>query len=414
MFHGPRLQAVRRMERNGDNGALATLVALPRRDLVAGFGDEAYVIDPILLDAAGQAVAFWVLENFDRSVDIFPYSLGTLRFFGPPPPVGRTLACRVLIESMEETRMSSDIELLDAEGVPWCRFTAWEDRRFDLPKSFIRLRHSPETGRIAHPWSRTNQPLPAAGEGNTSCMRIDDEHAESLFEAHAGIWARMLSHLVLGRQERALWSDLQTAVPKRRREWLLGRCAAKDAVRSLVRQAAGLDLCPADVEILPDPHGRPTVQGPWLPRLGLAMEVSIAHTDGLVMAMASGDPGIRVGIDAEPVRTLEAGFETLAFTREERDLLDRHPGEGETARCEWALRFWCAREAAFKAVGGRIEGGNIRVAEADFDSGAVTLRMAQEPLARSGSSAARSIVAQTIRDQTFIIATTEYPTGGDL
>ena len=57
------------------------------------------------------------------------------------------------------------------------------------------------------------------------------------------------------------------AVEKRRHEWLLGRCAAKQAVGSLLERDLDLHLPPNEIEIVPDPYGRPLVEycgaGPW-------------------------------------------------------------------------------------------------------------------------------------------------------
>ena len=60
------------------------------------------------------------------------------------------------------------------------------------------------------------------------------------------------------------------AVEKRRQEWLLGRCAAKEAVRSLLEDLH-LQLA-QQIEIVPDPYGRPQVQslGGPMARAGLS------------------------------------------------------------------------------------------------------------------------------------------------
>jgi len=60
-------------------------------------------------------------------------------------------------------------------------------------------------------------------------------------------------------------------------KWLLGRCAAKDAVRALVKEHFRVDLCPADVEIVPDGYGRPQVAGAWTRQIGMTPAVSISH-----------------------------------------------------------------------------------------------------------------------------------------
>ena len=50
------------------------------------------------------------------------------------------------------------------------------------------------------------------------------------------------------------------AVEKRRHEWLLGRWAAKEAVQSLLERELDLRLPSTEIEIVPDPYGRPQVE----------------------------------------------------------------------------------------------------------------------------------------------------------
>jgi phosphopantetheinyl transferase len=82
--------------------------------------------------------------------------------------------------------------------------------------------------------------------------------------------------------------------------------------------------------------------------------ISIAHVEGVAVAIACLEPLSRVGIDVEPIIERSAGFESTAFLSEERALLDRWSG---VDRAEWITRFWCAKEALAKATGlGFIEG----------------------------------------------------------
>jgi phosphopantetheine--protein transferase-like protein len=76
--------------------------------------------------------------------------------------------------------------------------------------------------------------------------------------------------------------------------------------------------------------------------------VSIAHTEGVAVAIASRDPAARVGIDVEKVVDRAASFEAMAFSSRERALLDRL---SRGTRSEWIARFWTAKEAAAKATG---------------------------------------------------------------
>jgi phosphopantetheinyl transferase (holo-ACP synthase) len=95
---------------------------------------------------------------------------------------------------------------------------------------------------------------------------------------------------VLSRRERATWDNLQ-ASSKQRYDWLLGRCAAKDAVRMLIQERFGEQLCAADVEIVADAAGRLSVEGAWKQRLGVSPAVAIANSGvaGAVAALTAAD-----------------------------------------------------------------------------------------------------------------------------
>jgi phosphopantetheinyl transferase (holo-ACP synthase) len=47
--------------------------------------------------------------------------------------------------------------------------------------------------------------------------------------------------------------------PRRRRDWLAGRCAAKELIRSYLLERAGLALARSHIEILNDENGAPRV-----------------------------------------------------------------------------------------------------------------------------------------------------------
>ncbi len=126
-----------------------------------------------------------------------------------------------------------------------------------------------------------------------------------------------------------------------------------------------------------DEHGRPLLirLGPLA--TGAAPAISIAHADGVAIALAVLDPAARVGIDVESIVERPAGFETTAFTTGERALLDRWSGPG---RAEWVARFWCAKEAAAKASGLGLAGGpaGAEVVEVHEETGVIHVRLAPE------------------------------------
>jgi phosphopantetheinyl transferase (holo-ACP synthase) len=185
----------------------------------------------------------------------------------------------------------SDIEVLDRAGKVYYRLENWETRRFPQPPRFLRLRIDPRGTYISTPWK---EPIAALHGRRLACCRVEGLSQEFLESSH-GVWLKTLAYLVLSRRERALWENLQLP-PIERYHWLLGRAAAKDAVRMLIHESFGEQLCAADVEILVDASGRPVVEGAWKQRLRVNPVVAMANS-GIAGAVAALDAAELAGVD---------------------------------------------------------------------------------------------------------------------
>jgi len=372
MFHGPAFRGVVSMDHWGEDGAEATLEVLSLEGLFASGAGQMPLTDPVLLDQPGQVVAFWMAEHLERGYVIFPFRVEALHLYGPPLPVHEKVKCQARIELVGDWQVRSDLDVVRDDGRLWARFVGWEDRRFDLPWSFFRYLLKPRGMVLSSPWAAPVAQLPDPSA--FQCCRLDvDEFPEGFFEAHGGIWRRVLAHLVLSRQEREIWRNLRTP-GHRRTEWLLGRAVAKDAVRLYLKDRYGMELCPADVEIVADEHGQPRVQGPWMEKLENGLVLSLTHSGGVVVAIVGGaDVSAGVGVDVEPVGRVNEDVERVAFTPQEQELLSsvRHASNDD-----WPLRFWCAKEAVAKALGqGMVAGPQALVVEAlDVHTGSVKIR----------------------------------------
>jgi phosphopantetheinyl transferase len=136
-------------------------------------------------------------------------------------------------------------------------------------------------------------------------------------------------------------------VPKRRREWLAGRIAAKEVIGRR-HGLVGDDRFRA-IEIVsrragPE-RGRPVYRvGGELGRFDL----SISHSGDIGAVALAPEPGQRVGIDVERVEPRPPGFEPLALGAVERERL-----EGLEADPRWRMitQMWALKEALTKAVG---------------------------------------------------------------
>jgi phosphopantetheinyl transferase len=232
-----------------------------------------------------------------------------------------------------------------------------------------------------------------------SCCRLS--LPLDFMDADGGIWWETLAHFALGRAERDVWRSLGGA--RRRRDWLLGRVAAKDAVRLHLLGTRGVRLFPADIAIVADRFGKPEPAGPALARLGVSLSVSIAHTDGAAMALAS-EPARGIGIDMERLDRRRGDYERAAFHEAERALLG---ADDMAARGERALRLWCAKEAVAKALGRGLMGSPLNLERRGGDD-----RLERVDLTVAGSLARelphlvdRPVTAFVTRQADWIVAT---------
>ncbi len=375
MFHGPRFQGVVSLDRWGEDGTEATMVTLPTRDLFASTPDPTLLIDPVLLDAAGQLVGFWALEHLSDGFTGFPFTVEELRLFEPNPAPGTPVRGLARIAYVSARQVRADIDLVGPDGRLLARLVGWTDHCLDLPEPLSQaMNSSPRDAALGAPWKTMIDGLPAPE--TFVCWRIDELPVDSL-AAHGRIPQRILAPWVLSRQERATWTSLAGS-EQFRSEWLLGRAAAKEAARAVLRDSFDLDLYPADVDIIADEHGNLVTGGSWALAVQRAPLVSLAHCDGVVVAIAGADPRCQgVGIHLERI------------------------GPGQQ---EGALRLQCAKEAAGKALGCGPEGpAGLATADLDPHSGVVRISAAASPTA-SVTLGPEPLIVRTVRDGDWIAA----------
>jgi phosphopantetheinyl transferase/acyl carrier protein len=213
--------------------------------------------------------------------------------------------------------------------------------------------------------------------------------------------------MILSPGELEHWTSMR-AVEKRRHEWLLGRAVAKEAVRSLLKRDLDLSLQPEEIEIVPDPYGRPLVK---CGRGGAdAPALSIAHSHGTAVALAVLDPQARVGIDLENLTHRRGDFESIAFSPDERGLLEALPPD---VRREWALRMWCAKEALGKALGRGLSAGLLafHIIRIEAATGFVELELRDLALQQFPQFHGKTLIVYTERESDFVFSTIIYQQG---
>jgi acyl transferase domain-containing protein/phosphopantetheinyl transferase len=350
LFHGPQFQGVTRVDAYADNGIRGELVSL---EAPGG-----------LLDNAGQLMGFWIRTTVAANKLAFPATIGRLELFGPHPPAGERLDCTVWIRSVTDTTVTADLEVCHADGTVWARITNWADRRFLTDDAVDPILRWPERNRIAE-----TQP------GGWLLLRdrwTDPANRELVMRRY------------LTSAERRRYAEQN---PRGRHRWLLGRMAAKDALRQWRWDRGAGPLYPAQFEIGNDDTGRPTVSGPTE-----GAGISIAHSGEYAVALAGETDGdIGVGIDVQLIEERTPQFEPTACTDSERALLDAMTlataaanGRSEApategaaaARSEWLTRFWAAKEAVAKAIGTGLGGRPHQFEIIDVDGPRLLVRAA--------------------------------------
>jgi phosphopantetheinyl transferase (holo-ACP synthase) len=146
---------------------------------------------------------------------------------------------------------------------------------------------------------------------------------------------------------------------KRRSDWVLGRAAAKQAVRGALSQLGGEVPDWGDFSVLPSGlTGAPQVV---LPSQFPDLAVSLTHGHGQAAAWSTqaGKDGGLPGVDLERVRPRRLGTLRFYLHPEERGWVLELPGfdvdpppqnADPTPRDRAAIVLWALKEAAFKAL----------------------------------------------------------------
>lgn len=181
---------------------------------------------------------------------------------------------------------------------------------------------------------------------------VESKHLHDLVVVRAGAsrqdctsladrWYDLLMLELLDDHERA-WLPSQRCGVRRSQEFLLGRLAAKIAIREALRAKIG-PVALTDIRLEPHPAG-PQVQVRSRPST-LNVVVSLAHRDRVAIALASSAPGLGVGIDLER-RQLPQAVSRFGLRDDERHLL---AALDDSRRPEAAARIWAAKESSAKA-----------------------------------------------------------------
>lgn len=364
MFHGDRLQGVKHLQQWSNDGIEGDLEVLPTDAFFSHTRYPVFQLDPGLLDAAGQLVGYWISEQWGPEDSYcFPFHVDAIYQYVDPLSPGTLVVCRSAMHFTNEHQIEANFELLDTTGRIIGRIEGWKDICYQVPRNnFYPCRISPQSEYLSDPWMQV--------ETGTIC-RLVSPFPENFLDTSWSIWKRMLAHLMLSQVERNYWYTLPET-GSRRTDWLLGRVAAKDAIRQWSHQVLGINLAPVDVEIYTTETGKPYAYCPTLQNVVLP-DISISHTHGYMVA-ALGLEGMHIGIDLERQENCPS-YQLLqeAFTPNEKLLLEQLSPDIQPMAM---LGIWCAKEAAAKSagigLGGKLQAWEIIDYTPGFDHLTVT------------------------------------------
>jgi acyl transferase domain-containing protein/phosphopantetheinyl transferase (holo-ACP synthase) len=350
MFHGPRMQSVISLTSVGErdiSGRVST------RAPVDWFGDMPepndqgvdFLLNPLLLDNATQLVLFHLFERAEEADALLPFIVESIHFYTDLASVPEVLKVRAVLDSITQRNTNADVHLFDEDGRLIAEFRSISSRRIVLDERWRSFVTNPDSTYLSNQHSLDLSQY--FGSKMITCRGAN----EAILPQDEGTLSWCADYL-LSPWETQTFESLSPA--NRRREWLLGRIVAKDAVRELALKISGNQLCAADIEIYSDGYGKPFIAEFYSGDTDLSMHISITHKNGTAIAIASeAMDSVGIGVDLEVANTREQGFEDLVLNEDERK---RFATALSGNRDLVLTKIWSAKEAASKALGNGLSG----------------------------------------------------------
>jgi 3-oxoacyl-(acyl-carrier-protein) synthase/phosphopantetheinyl transferase len=310
MFHGEKYQGITEVSKVGTKGIIGK---------IKGNGGKGS-----LLDNAGQLFGLWLQLTLTKDRIAFPVKIKDIEFFGDLQDQDGIFECTCSLTELNDEFAIADI-LLTKNGKVWCKISGWQNRRLEIDAAL---------------WNVSMSPLH---------NRLSEEIAPQVFFFHQA-YSRVASwDFILKRYFNQIEKQHhQKLLPNKRKSWMVGRVAVKDAVRNLLKQEKNHPCYPITFEIGKDEFGKPYLISDFTENI----HISLAHKGKDAVGIAKS--GKSVGIDMEIIEERSSGFYDLVFTDNELVLLkDRN-------QAEWTTRFWVAKEAYGKFMGTGLKGNPKR------------------------------------------------------
>ncbi len=346
MFHGPRMQSVLQLftAERFESGALHSRAA---DDWFADSRDRQLTIDALLLDNASQLVLYHMYEANIPAIALLPFHIDSVEFYDDLQAYhGQFVHGEARLVSLSRRGTHADLEVSSIEGRLLFRITGIHSRAIILSPLAQDFVHAPDTIFLSSeiPVSQFDFSVGEQAQGRCSAVIMKVVEVEIPEDETALLW---LSDYILNPAEKK-YLPSRTGAERRRREWILGRIAAKDAIRICLERQYGIKVCPADIAIIPSESGAPVVLVEGLPPAFGIPQVSIAHCDQQAVAIATVGSK-RPGIDLERIVEREEGFRQIAFTSAERQLLECSNMDLSAALKDAVT--WAVKESVAKCTG---------------------------------------------------------------
>jgi phosphopantetheine--protein transferase-like protein len=337
MYHGPRFQGVKHIRQVGEQGIEADLQVIPSNTFFRDTTQPVFQINPVLLDGATHLMPYWIVDQFRTELfHTFPFQVTAFHQYEAQLSAGSKMFCRSRMGFLNEQQIEANFDLIDETGRVIARLEGLQAIYLNVPKEYHQCRQYPQTTYWSEAWLQV--------ETGLVCRRLAP-FAEGFLDELGGVIKHIVAHWMLNDKEREFWYSLPEK-GTRRSDWLLGRIAAKDALRQWAKQTFQLELAPVDIEILSTQLGKPLVRCPELEAMGPLPDLSISHSQGHVVA-ALAKPGMCIGIDIQRLDRIRSDdLLSAAFTPSEVDLLTQLP---QPDKLRSIVGLWCAKEAAAKA-----------------------------------------------------------------
>jgi hypothetical protein len=234
LFHGAMFRSVHRTLAVGSGGAEIEAIVPPDDGLFAGSASPRLCTPAPLLDAAGQIVAYWLMEQGNGGFGLFPVSLDRYLQFGPPPAPGVKIqvSCQSRILGQITT---ADIEFRNVDGCLLALVKGFRMKMVVFPEAYFQYVFA---GRKAKRFSQVMD------TGHGGIYRRIHVGPESFWQEGSVIWQRVLARLTMTPAEKQIWQALPT---KGKLKLLLSGLAAKELALDFL-DAQGVAAQAADIE----------------------------------------------------------------------------------------------------------------------------------------------------------------------